>query len=774
MKPASNYRFLFILTILFAAAMSVTPQKRTGRVWTEISESSIQGRTAERQMTPNAYRVFRLDKAQMRSVLAAAPQEFTEATRSADTVLSLPMPDGSLARFSVQHSPIVEPGLAAKFPELDQTYLGQGIDDPTATVRFDLLPSGFHSMVLSPRGTVMVDPYASGDTDNYIAYFKRDAPRTSDFSCGFDESNMVDSIFSANSKRSPYRDLIPDAAAPEVSSGTALRTYRLALAATGEYTAAAGGGTVAGALAAQVVIMNRVDGVYERDLAIRMVIIANNNLIVYTDGATDPYTNNDGSVMLGENQSNLDSVIGSGNYDIGHVFSTGGGGIATVAGPCGSTKARGVTGLSNPTGDAFAIDYVAHEMGHQWGAQHSFNGTSGNCGGGNRSAGSAFEPGSGITIMAYAGICNAQDLDAHSIDTFHVKSLQDIIAYSQTGNGSTCAVSTPTGNTPPTVAVVGGPSFNVPKQTPFTLTASATDPDGDTITYDWQEFDLGASTTAVPNTDSDGARPIFRVYPATTSPSRTFPTMQYVLGNASIPPSTTGRFLTGELMPSIARTMNFQVIARDNRANGGGINTTTATVMVDSASGPFAVTSPNAADTWFAGQTRAITWAVNNTNTSPVNVANVKISLSTDGGQTFPTVIAASAPNNGSFNLTVPAINSTQARVKVEAVGNIFFDIGDTNFSISASAQSSGVIIGRLTTATGVGLPKIIVALNGPSGTQFAMTNGFGYYRFDTVPFGQNYTITPQPRKHYTFSPASSSFSLNADVTNADFTGQFN
>ncbi len=483
-------------------------------------------------------------------------------------------------------------------------------------------------MVLSTTGTVMVDPYAVGETDNYITYFKRDAPKETRFSCEFDQQEALERLFRPTN--GDNRELIPDIASPEVISGTQLRTYRLALAATNEYTVAVGGNTIAGALAAEVLVMNRVNGVYERDLAIRMVVVGNNDLITYAGdnmncggmactSANDPYTNSNGSTMLGQNQTNLDAVIMTANYDIGHVFSTGGGGVATLNGPCGASRARGVTGLSNPTGDPFAIDYVAHEMGHQWGANHTFNGTTSSCSGGNRSAGSAYEPGSGVTIMAYAGICGSQNLSANSIDTFHVKSLEVIVAYSQTGNGNTCATTTPSGNTPPSVSIVGGPSWNIPKQTPFTLTATGSDVNGDTLSYDWQQYDLGGSTTAVPNTDSDGnARPIFRPFLPTSGPSRTFPALAHILNTANVPPPSTVGLLTGELLPAMTRTMNFQVVARDNRPNGGGINTANAMVVVDAASGPFAVTAPNTGVSWPGNSSQTVTWDVANTSAAPV------------------------------------------------------------------------------------------------------------------------------------------------------------
>ena len=685
--------FLFLTTIFLVS--NALAGESPDNVWQETDSSTFQFRAAERTIIPRSYRTFSLNRDNLLAILRNAPMEFTGAARNNDIILTLPMPDGRFARFRIEKSPVVEAGLSAKFPALGETYRGQGIDDPTATVRLDFLPSGFHSMILSASGTVLVDPYfKKGDTENYISYQKKEAPRTGNFICEFDEKKSLDEILSPENLLS--NDFLPNSS-DNVISGTQLRTYRLALAATNEYSVAVGSNTIADTLAAQVLIMNRVNGVYERDLAIHMNIVANNNLIVYAGDqmcggvacttANDPYTNSNGSTMLTENQTNLNNVIGSANYDIGHVFSTGGGGVASLRVPCGSSKARGVTGLTNPIGDAFAIDYVAHEMGHQWGGNHTFNG----CGTSQRSSTAAFEPGSGITIMAYAGICGVQDLERHSIDTFHVRSLEEIVAYSQTGNGNTCAVTTPTGNTPPAVSSVGGTSFNIPKQTPFALTASGTDADSDSITYDWQEYDLGANATTVPNSDETGARPIFRPYVPTSGGTRYFPSLQYILNNANVPPSAynCGRAtacMSGELLPSITRTMNFQAVARDNHATGGGINTVTTTVNVDGNSGPFAVTFPNTPVTVTSSDTSTgVTWNVANTNNAPVSAANVKISLSVDGGQTFPHVLANSTPNDGNQQVFFPPIATTTARLKIEAVNNIFFDISDTNFSIQVS-----------------------------------------------------------------------------------------
>ncbi|HEY1013505.1 MAG TPA: zinc-dependent metalloprotease family protein [Herpetosiphonaceae bacterium] len=633
-------------------------------MWRDIAEADL-GAGAARQIIPQRYRTLALDTAALRARLAQAPLEMT-GNRAAE--LLLPLPDGTFGRFAVVDSPMMEPGLAVKFPEL-KTYSAQGIDDPSASARLDWTSAGFHAMILSDQGNVFIDPYRPGDTTSYISYYTRDyLPSLADIEARAKELQA----------ESEYA---PDAAkvhGERSAVGATLRTYRLAMAATGEYTAFHGG-TVTGAMAAIVTSMNRVNAVYEREVAVRMVLVANNNLIVYTNAQTDPYTNDDGFEMLGENQANLTSVIGGANYDIGHVFSTGGGGVASLGCVCrASDKAEGVTGSPQPIGDPFDIDYVAHEIGHQFGADHSFNGTTQACGGGNRAGSNAWEPGSGSTIMAYAGICGAEDLQRNSDPYFHTGSFSEIIAFTE-GSGNACAVRSDTGNLPPVVDA--GDDVTIPARTPFTLTGSATDPGGQTLSYAWEQFDAG--TAAPPNTDN-GSRAIFRSFNPVAGPSRTFPKLSDILGNVST---------FGESLPTTTREMTFRLTARDNVAGGGGVAFDTMSVNVISTAGPFLVTAPNTAVTWTGNSQQTVTWDVANTTLPPVSCANVTILLSTDGGQTFGQTLLASTANDGSQAVTVPNISSTTARVKVQCATSVFFDISNTNFTITPGAATQYVYL---------------------------------------------------------------------------------
>ena len=638
-------------------------------LWREVAESSfpVQG---TRLIVPAVYRTLALDEVALSSILAQAPLENTVAL-GAGTLLALPLPDGSLAHFHVVKSPIMAAALAAQFPQI-QTYLGQGVDDPTATVRFDRTPSGFHALILGASGSIAIDPYSRNDTAHYISYFAKDEARPA--AQGFNELGVVRS-----------HPLSGNGARP-AASGPTLRTYRLALAADGEYTQFFGG-TVAGALAAMVTSVNRVNGVYERELAVRMVLIANETSIIYTNAATDPYTNDDGFAMLDENQSNLDTVIGNANYDFGHVFSTGGGGVAGLGVICSTgEKAQGVTGNTSPVGDNFDIDYVAHEMGHQFGADHSFNGTTSNCGGGNRNGPTAYEPGSGSTIMAYAGICGAEDLQPHSDPYFHTTSFDEIQAYIGSGTGASCAATSASGNHAPVPNA--GASYTIPKQTAFRLTGSATDQDGDALTYDWEQFNIGAA--APPNTDN-GNRPIFRSFNPTTDPSRVFPKLTDIISNTTT---------FGESLPTTTRTLTFRLTVRDNRLGGGGVDHASVNIPVSAAAGPFLVTAPNTAVTWPVGSNQTVTWDVANTTAAPVSCPTVNILLSTDGGYTFPTSLLAGTTNDGSEVVTVPNSLTTRARVQVACANNIFFDISNVDFTIGGAVTATATTAPATATAT--------------------------------------------------------------------------
>lgn len=631
--------------------------------WQEVTPGG------KRYQLPASYRSFRLDFNAMQSQLSQAPHESNQYPVAQSPVrISIPMPDGKSALFAVVRTDVMHPDLSAVYPGI-RTYSAQGIDDPNAIARFSITLKGFHAMVLSPNGTVFIDPWEQNNIQDYIVYDKRDFSPIRTFHCDSDEE-----LFKAIHEKKPGSQW-----SAMRSHGTQLRTYRLALAATGEYTTFHGG-TKASALSAMVVSMNRVNGIYETEVAVRMVIIPNDTLIIYTNGSTDPYTNNNGSAMLTENVNNLNSVIGSANFDIGHVFSTGGGGVAYLGVPCTANKAGGVTGSGSPVGDAFDVDYVAHEIGHQFGAQHTFNSVTGSCNG-NRSSGSAYEPGSGITIMAYAGICGSDNLAPNSIAYFHTHSFDQIVNYITTGNGNSCPVTTTTGNTPPT-ATPQGLAFTIPFQTPFELTATGSDPNGDPITFSWEEYDLGPSGTW---NNPSGNAPIFRPFSPVSSGTRVFPKISDILNNTTT---------IGELLPSYARSLFFRVTARDNRAGGGGVFhiDDTVKVTVVNTTNPFAVTSPNTNVTWFAGGTATVTWNVSSTNIPPVNCANVDIFLSTDGGNTFPITLASGTPNDGSETITVPLNTSSTARVKVKGAGNIFFDISNVNFIIQAGSTTLSAI----------------------------------------------------------------------------------
>ncbi|MFA5011537.1 MAG: reprolysin-like metallopeptidase [Ignavibacteria bacterium] len=646
---AKTFHYLVVLMVTLGTFITLNAQNTS--YWQDISKQNVQT-LGERVIIPEEYRTLTLNIPEIRNVLNSAPQEKNVFASNSNTILYLPLPEGGFSKFRIVESPTMDEGLAVKYPEI-KTYTAQGIDDPYATAKIDITPLGFHAMILTAGNSIFIDPYAKGDILNYISYYKSKIIPRESFQC-----DVINKEEDSKHEHGTTRVLLEGQ----------LRTYRTAIATTGEYTTYHGG-TVAAGLAAVVTALNRVNGVYEKEVSIRMVLIPNNDLLIYTNASTDPYSNTNGNAMLSQNITTCNNIIGSANYDIGHVFSTGGGGVAYLSSVCGSQKAGGVTGLPSPIGDPFYIDYVAHEMGHQYGANHTFNSTTGSCGGGNRNAVTAYEPGSGSTIMAYAGICSPNDLQNNSDAYFLAKSLDEIIQFSN-GGGNSCAVVTNTGNFNP-VVTLGPGGQTIPKSTPFTLTGTATDANNDPLTYCWEQYDLGpAGSWNAPT----GNAPLFRSFNPVTTGTRTFPKLSSLLNNVQV---------IGEVLPTYTRNLSFVLVARDNKVGGGGEGFEFISYGVTASAGPFLVLSPNTAVTLNANIPQTVTWDVASTNTAPVNCANVNIKLSTDGGNTFETMLLANTPNDGSETVNLPMVSTSTARIKVEAADNIFFDISNINFSIT-------------------------------------------------------------------------------------------
>ncbi len=667
----------FLLSLSLLLSFGINAQSNNDKFWSPISESAIK-QSGKRQIVPNKYLAFQLNGNELKTQLLSAPHEKNVRINQSTCIITLPLPNGTIQQFKVVESPIMEPGLAAQFPDI-KTYSIKGIDDAYANGKLDWTPEfGFHGMVRSISGDYFIDPYCLQNLKDYITYYTADFVK--DPSQKLPEVGVITDPEKTQSSTSPKKKGENEAAIssmppPALCVGAQLRTYRLAVACTGEYAVAATGSatpTVAQTLAKIVTSVNRVDGVYETEVAVRLVLVATETLVVFTTAAGDPFNgNNNAGTLIGESQTVITANIGSANYDIGHTFSTGGGGLANLGCVCStSNKARGITGSPSPVGDPYDIDYVAHEMGHQFAGNHTFNSTVSSCNG-NRNASTAVEPGSGITIMAYAGICGSQDLAPNSIAYFHAISYDEIVNFTNGGSGNICPVTTTTGNQPP--VVTGSGNYVVPKSTPFILTGSALDPDGDALTYSWEETNLG-----VAGNWNSGNKNFFMSYTPTPTPSRLFPKQSVVLSG-----NYTGT--KGEYVPATAQTLQFRLTARDNKMGGGGVCYAINNVTVSGTAGPLSVTYPDAtAIVWGVGTPQTITWAVNGTNAAPVSCDSVRVLISYNGGTTYSTLLG-STPNDGTELITAPTLTATIAtcRIKVESKGNIFYDVSNNNFTIS-------------------------------------------------------------------------------------------
>lgn len=644
----NNLKYKIIIPIIFTfiglSAQNNTELWKTSKLVETVSKEKIY-----RNTIPQEFKLFKLNLEELNSLLADVPERFTT---NSNTIIEFPTKNGVIQKFRVYEASILAPSLQAQHPSI-RSFTAQGIDDPSAVARFSYSNVGLNVMISSANyGSIYIDPYTK-DLNQYISYSKRSLPADSrSFECLL-QTSVENKI---------------ELATKNADDGL-LRSYRLALACTGEYAQyhlnnqgipsnATDEEKKAAVLAAMNTAMTRVNGIYENEIAVTMTLVANNTDIIFLNAASDPYTNNNGGTMLGQNQSTIDATIGSANYDIGHVFSTGGGGIAGLGVVCSNNnKARGVTGLPSPIGDGFYVDFVSHEMGHQFRANHTQNN---NC---NRNNSTAMEPGSASTIMGYAGICspNVQNV---SDDYFHAISVQEIWNFISNLGGATCPVEIVTGNLPPTADA--GLDYTIPKSTPFVLMGTATDPDSESgLSHNWEQMNQQIGSMPPSNTSVFG--PMFRSDDALPSPNRYMPKLATVLAGQTQS--------TWEVVPSVSRTMKFRYSVRDNEAGGASSASDDMTVTVDGDSGPFLVTSQDTPTTWTPQSSETITWEVAGTESAPVNSPNVDILFSTDGGQNFDVTIAEGIPNNGSADILAPNLNTTTGRLMIISSNNIFYDI---------------------------------------------------------------------------------------------------
>lgn len=679
------------LLLLVSFLLVTLGYSQKDKFWSPVSSSEgiTKSKSVQRMSFPQEYTLYNLNLDAMRQALSSAPNRF--GTAKSTTIISIPGTDGKLERFEMYEASNFTEDLQAQYPEI-RAYVGVGIDDKYAQIRISAAPSGIQTMIFRVgKKNEFMEPF-SADGKVYAAFNSSRNKGSLPFTCSTDDVALV-------------TDLTSGGLTEGRSNAGTYKTMRLALSCTGEYanyfgaTSAANSGLV---LAAFNATMTRVNGVFEKDFALHLNIIAQTTNVIYYNPATDPYsdsatgtdpanTNNTSGWnvqlqnTLSANLTGTGTTLAANNavYDIGHLFGADGGGgnagcigcvcVNDTATTTDKNKGSGYTSPADaiPAGDNFDIDYVAHEMGHQVGCNHTFSHSAEN-------NTVNLEPGSGSTIMGYAGITGATDVQAHSDDYFSYGS----ILQTQTNlSTKTCPVSVAITHGVPTVDA--GLDYTIPKSTPYKLTGTGSDPSGSPVTFCWEQNDdattVGAAASYPSPTKTQG--PNYRSLDPVAVPYRFMPEFSSVLNNVL---ST-----TWEATSSVARTLNFALTCRDNVAGGGLTNTDFMVVTVDGTKGPFDVTSQNTSGiSWTQGSTQTITWVTNGAETL-AGSSTVDILLSTDGGATFPTVLAAATPNDGSQTITVPNVAAVNCRIMIKPTGNIYYDVNTTPFAIGYTISTT-------------------------------------------------------------------------------------
>ncbi|MFM5500480.1 reprolysin-like metallopeptidase [Aeromonas veronii] len=598
--------------------------------------------------------------------VAKVPLDYFAGLQAGASKLTLPLPDGGEVTFVLEAYNVLPADLAAKYPQI-RTFKGYNPAHPVDTGRFDLGPQGFHAMFSHQGKMVFVDPLHNAE--GYAIYYQQDAYSRLE--------EDADKVIGADAKTLARKVQV---------DGNVRKRYTIAISAAGEYTQYHGGSQVL-ALAAITTLLNRVNEVYQRDVGAEFQLASGNDSVIFTDPVTDPFYNGDNpdyvsgvsSIYEADDTSKNVLVQGEafangelGAFDIGHVVNTGGGGLAGLGVLCTADKSAGMTGSDKPVGDAFFIDYVAHEIGHQFGADHTFNGTTGSCGGGNREAAQAWEPGSGTSIMAYAGICGDENIQPHSDPYFHSKSIEQMRAHMATvpACGTTLNL---VNNAPQAVA---GASYFIPANTPFVLKGAGADLDKDPLTYTWEQIDLGDPSSSALDMIDDGSRPLFRFVSPTGSPERILP---------SLPSLLSGLLAKGEAWPTTNRDLNFRLTVRDGK---GGVASDDMKVQVINTGSAFRLTAPIGV-ALTPGASLAVSWDVAGTTLAPISCSKVDLFITQNEGTSWSN-LAVSQPNSGAATVTLPADLASSARLKVACSENIFFAISPSKLPIVQSGGSSG------------------------------------------------------------------------------------
>ena len=650
-----DFKFLShtLMFVLFVSLNTALAQAKN-KLWIELDKEKLADVYPEE--LPLQYKVFQVkDIEKLESVFNTAPIRFSAESRLEKVKINLPLPNGNYANFMLLNSPVLQPELAAAYPRL-KTFTGIGVENPNLQAKIEYTPHGIYAMIIGgDKGTMFIQPLEA-KTHTCYSFYSRDATNLQKpFNCQVEDEFPVEEIVKPNYQRN--------------NTDCQFRQYRLALACTGEFAQLiddgddTNGDITADVLADMVVVTNRVNGIFEKEIGLTMVIIDRNEEIIFTDPETDLY-NDEISTLPAQNTTIMQITIGNDAFDIGHVFSSQGGGIAFTKGPCVGRKAGGASGRRGRMAESFGARVVAHEMGHQFGGRH----TQGNdC---NRNARSSYEPGSGSTVLSYAGICPPL-VEPDADDYFHAINIQQMREFITQDGGGDCAVILDANNVPPIVDA--GQDYIIPASTPFILEGQASDPDGDSISYCWEQWDKEFAVQPPSPLSTEG--PTFRSFPPTTDPRRYVPSLNFLNGDVD-----DDRW---EILPEVSRDLTFLLTARGNNGIFGCVSEDSMSISTIDSAGPFEVTSQNVPTTWRVGDPESISWNVAGTDLAPINCAEVDIYYSTDGGLSYPFLFAENVANSGIYSFNVPDLGELPLRFLVRCSDNIFFNVTQAEVMIS-------------------------------------------------------------------------------------------